>query len=252
MIETLCPPALIYVCFSLTQIVIDTFKGLYTMAFFKFWVMMIFTFLLNILCAQGLGIISWLIVFIPFMLMSVITMILIFAFGLDPETGKVMAIKKGHHTKHKKHKKHHKEPRHGGHTNDDDSDSDSDSDDDHPRRKHHRSHHRRKHPRHHRRGHEDPECKKKGCSVMPSKDDGNCDEIKKENGYCYKQCYMKCANFDNSGKKCNYDSDCKPGCAAPKFKVPCDEQHSQKPTKPGSVGPEKFISNMITFNSRLN
>ena len=40
--------------------------------------------------------------------------------------------------------------------------------------------------------HGDPECMKKGCSVMPNKDDGNCDEIKRENGYCYKQCYMKC------------------------------------------------------------
>ena len=104
MIETLCPPALIYVCFSLTQIVIDTFKGLYTIAFFKFWVMLIFTLLLNILCAQGLGVISWLIVFIPFMLMSVITMILIFAFGLDPETGKIMALKRPHHkNKHGEH-----------------------------------------------------------------------------------------------------------------------------------------------------
>ena len=87
---------------------------------------------------------------------------------------------------------------------------------------------------------------------MPDKDDGNCDEIKRENGYCYKQCYMKCSNFDSSSKKCNYDSDCKPGCPAPKFKVPCDDQHSQKPAKPGSVGPEKFISNMISFSSRVN
>jgi hypothetical protein len=241
MIETLCPPALIYVCFSLTQIIIDTFKGLYTVAFFKFWVMLIFTFLLNILCAQGLGIISWLIVFIPFMLMSVITMILIFAFGLDPETGKIMAMKNNHH---KKDKKHHKKRDKKDHTQDD-----SESDDEYPD-KHKKHHDKRK--RHHNKKHEDPECKKKGCTVMPNKDDGNCDEIKKENGYCYKQCYMKCSNFDSSDKKCNYDSDCKPGCAAPKFKVPCDDQYSQKPSNPGSVGVEKFINNMLTFNSRLN
>ena len=237
MIETLCPPALIYVCFSLTQIIIDTFKGLYTVAFFKFWVMLIFTFLLNILCAQGLGIISWLIVFIPFMLMSVITMILIFAFGLDPETGKIMTMKKDHHKKDKKHHNKH-------HTQDD-----SESGDEYPDR--HKKHHDKR-KRHHNKKHEDPECVKKGCTVMPNKDDGNCDEIKKENGYCYKQCYMKCSNFDSSDKKCNYDSDCKPGCAAPKFKVPCDDQYSQKPSKPGSVGVERFINNMLTFNSRLN
>ncbi len=51
--------------------------------------MLIFTFLLNILCSQGLGIISWIIVFIPFILMSIITAILLFVFGLDPYTGKL-------------------------------------------------------------------------------------------------------------------------------------------------------------------
>ena len=88
-LQNLCPPALIYLIFSLTQIIIDTFKGLYNTAFFKFVVMIIFTFLLNILCAQGLDIISWIIVFIPFMLMSIITAILLFVFGLDPYTGKL-------------------------------------------------------------------------------------------------------------------------------------------------------------------
>ena len=246
MIETLCPPALIYVCFSLTQIVIDTFKGLYTVAFFKFWVMIIFTFLLNILCTQGLGIVSWLIVFIPFMLMSVITMILIFAFGLDPETGKIMAIKDGHsrHKKHKRHKQsHEKDNRKHGEEDDSDSDSDSDA---HKSRSHNKGHHG-----HDPSGDKNAKCKKKGCSIVPNKDDGNCEEIKKENGYCYKQCYMKCANFDSSDSKCNYDSDCKPGCPSQKFRVPCDEQQSQKPPEPGSTNPERFVSNMMMFNSRI-
>ena len=88
-LQTLCSPALIYLIFSLTQIIIDIFKGLYNTAFFKFFIMIIFTFLLNILCSQGLGIISWIIVFIPFILMSIITAILLFVFGLDPYTGKL-------------------------------------------------------------------------------------------------------------------------------------------------------------------
>ena len=64
----LCAPALIYVAFSLTQIIIDTFKGLYNTAFFKAIVMIIITILLNALCESGMGIVSWIIVFIPFML----------------------------------------------------------------------------------------------------------------------------------------------------------------------------------------
>ena len=85
----LCPPALIYVAFSLTQIVIDTFKGLYNTALFKTIVMIIITILLNALCEAGMGIISWIIVFIPFIFMSLIVAILLYVFGLDPSTGKM-------------------------------------------------------------------------------------------------------------------------------------------------------------------
>lgn len=85
----LCAPALIYVAFSLTQIVIDTFKGLYNTAFLKVFVMIIITILLNALCQAGMGIISWVIVFIPFIFMTIIVTILLYVFGLDPSTGKL-------------------------------------------------------------------------------------------------------------------------------------------------------------------
>ena len=88
-LQKLCAPAVIYMVFSLVQIIIDLFKGLYNQSFFKFCVMIVFTFLLNGLCAGGLGIISWMLVFVPFILMSLITAILLFVFGLDPSTGKI-------------------------------------------------------------------------------------------------------------------------------------------------------------------
>jgi hypothetical protein len=87
MLDTLCPPAILYLGFSLTQIIIDTFKGHYNTAFFKTIVMCIFTLLLNILCSRGLSVISWLIVFIPFILMTYITAVLLFVFGLSPSNG---------------------------------------------------------------------------------------------------------------------------------------------------------------------
>jgi hypothetical protein len=83
----LCAPALIYLVFSITQIIIDTFKGLYNTAFFKFIIMTMVTLLLNALCEEGMGIISWFIVFIPFILMSVIVTMLLYIFGLDAATG---------------------------------------------------------------------------------------------------------------------------------------------------------------------
>lgn len=86
----LCPPALIYVIFSLVQIVIDTFKGFYNTALMKVFVMILITFLLDMLCRSGMSIISWIIVFIPFILMTVIVTILLYYFGLNPKTGKLV------------------------------------------------------------------------------------------------------------------------------------------------------------------
>lgn len=94
MIEELCPPALIYLAFSLIHITIDLFKGLYNTAFIKFIVMIFFTLLLNILCSTGLTIISWLLVFIPFIMLTVITSILLYIFGLSPNIGSDLKIKK--------------------------------------------------------------------------------------------------------------------------------------------------------------
>ena len=86
-LDELCPPAILYVAFSLTHIVIDLFKNLYNTAFLKFVVMIIFTLLLNIICQQGLDVVSWFIVFVPFIMMTVITSVLLFMFGLSPSKG---------------------------------------------------------------------------------------------------------------------------------------------------------------------
>ena len=45
----ICPPALIYLIFSITQVSIDTVQGAYNTALIKIWVAFIFTVLLNYL-----------------------------------------------------------------------------------------------------------------------------------------------------------------------------------------------------------
>jgi len=85
----LCGPAIIYLIFSVTQILIDTFKGLYNTAIVKVIVTIMVTLLLNILCEKGLSVVSWIIVFIPFILMTVIVSVILYIFGLDTATGAV-------------------------------------------------------------------------------------------------------------------------------------------------------------------
>jgi len=98
----LCPPALIYLVFSITQVGIDTSQGMYNMAFVKLWVALIFTILLNFLCVHGLGVISWIIVFVPFILMTLIVSMLLVMFGLNPATGRTKSYtpKKKHHRRY--------------------------------------------------------------------------------------------------------------------------------------------------------
>ena len=83
----LCAPAIIYLIFSMTQILIDLYKGLYNTAFMKVIVAAMVTLLLNILCEKGLSVISWVIVFIPFILMTAMVSLLLYFFGLNATTG---------------------------------------------------------------------------------------------------------------------------------------------------------------------
>ena len=85
----LCVPAIIYLIFSLTQIIIDTFQGFYNTAFIKIIIMIMITILLQILCERGLNIVSWIIVFVPFILMTVIVSIILYVFGLNATTGSI-------------------------------------------------------------------------------------------------------------------------------------------------------------------
>ena len=85
-LENVCAPALLYLAFSIIQIIIDMYRGETIQAFFKFIVMIIFTIVLNAICSSGMTIISWFIVFIPFILMTYVTTILFFIFGINPSS----------------------------------------------------------------------------------------------------------------------------------------------------------------------
>ena len=84
---SLCTPSIIYLIFSITQILIDLYKGLFNTAFMKVIVASMVTLLLNILCEKGLDFVSWLIVFIPFILMTIMVSMLLYVFGLDAAKG---------------------------------------------------------------------------------------------------------------------------------------------------------------------
>ena len=88
MINQLCMPALIYLVYALVHIIIDTMNGLYNMAFIEIWIGILGTLVLNILCEHDMSIISWFIVSIPFVLMTIIAVFILVVLELNPATGK--------------------------------------------------------------------------------------------------------------------------------------------------------------------
>ena len=141
-LDELCPPAILYIVFTITHIIIDIFKKLYNLAFIKFVVMIIFTLLLNILCSQGLTIVSWLIVFLPFIFMTIITSLMLYTFELSPSKGKLdykvdYPDRDKHKHRRREHdnneKKHHRQHDNNERNRDPDYSSDSESESDEPR-----------------------------------------------------------------------------------------------------------------------
>ena len=89
MLLELCKPSLIYLIFSFVQVIIDTFNGYFNIAMLKAFTAILISILFNYLCKQGLGIVSWIIIFIPFILKSVVISILLLTLGLDPRSGRL-------------------------------------------------------------------------------------------------------------------------------------------------------------------
>ena len=91
MLNQLCMPALIFLIYSITHIMIDLYKEQYNRVIIEFFISALFTVLLNLLCMEGLSVISWIIISIPFILMTTIASILLFVFQLNPTTGKQLS-----------------------------------------------------------------------------------------------------------------------------------------------------------------
>lgn len=89
MLEKICSPALLYLAFSMIQIVIDLFQGDYHTSLLKFIIMFIFTAILNILCLNGYTKLVWFIVIIPIILLTYISSVLFYVFGVNPDKSQV-------------------------------------------------------------------------------------------------------------------------------------------------------------------
>ncbi len=90
----LCPPALLYVVFFSIEIIIEISDKRYEQALTQSIICVIFTCLLQICCLANLSIIAWLLVFIPVVFYTYMTLIIFLVFKLNPNGVNTYLIKK--------------------------------------------------------------------------------------------------------------------------------------------------------------
>ena len=83
----LCAPEIIYILFSLIQIIIDVLKEMYNSATIKMVISIIVVAVLHVLCQYGFLLISWIIVLTPLLFMAFTASVLLYALNLNPDKG---------------------------------------------------------------------------------------------------------------------------------------------------------------------
>jgi hypothetical protein len=81
-IDALCPPAMLYLIFLVVQVALDVSMGHLMTAGVKTVLGGAFVFILDALCGIDLGIVSWFIVAVPFVITALATAV---ALGLDAD-----------------------------------------------------------------------------------------------------------------------------------------------------------------------
>jgi hypothetical protein len=81
-LEFLCPPALLYVIYTTIHVGLDISLGMYTTALIKAGMGVAGTIILDALCRVELGIVSWAIVSMPFIMVALASSISL-GLGMD-------------------------------------------------------------------------------------------------------------------------------------------------------------------------
>jgi len=81
-IDSLCPPALLFVLFVAIQVALDVSLGLFITAGFKIGAGILGAIFLNALCGVQLGVVAWALIATPFIITSLATAI---SMGLDAD-----------------------------------------------------------------------------------------------------------------------------------------------------------------------
>ena len=81
-IDSLCPPALLYLLYSVVHVGLDLSQAMFLTATVKLIMALAGVFVLDALCSVELGVVSWVIIATPFIMMALATSISL-GLGMD-------------------------------------------------------------------------------------------------------------------------------------------------------------------------
>ncbi len=84
MLENLCTPSILFVFLMMFHLLFELYDREYSMALMFLIFSVLVVLCLQILCLSGLGLIAWLIVFMPLIVYSYMGFLLFVIFGTDP------------------------------------------------------------------------------------------------------------------------------------------------------------------------
>ena len=79
-----CTPAFIYLIFMFIHVLMQMVNQKWNHAMVQLLVGLLMSLLLQVLCMRGMSVLSWIIVFIPFILYTYMMILLYHVFGLEP------------------------------------------------------------------------------------------------------------------------------------------------------------------------
>ena len=83
-LKQLCAPAMIFMIYAFTQVIMDMANELFKTALVKLCVSIVIATTLQYLCLNGMKLVSWVFVFVPLFLMTTVTSILLFGQNSAP------------------------------------------------------------------------------------------------------------------------------------------------------------------------
>jgi len=84
LLDSLCTPTVVFIVFAIAHLSLEMYDNHYSLALLKSVLALVMICLLELLCIVKLHLLAWILVFMPLILYSYMTLIIFFVFGLDP------------------------------------------------------------------------------------------------------------------------------------------------------------------------